>query len=195
MKKKRSSKIGILVAILLLAVGFAAVTTTLYINGTAKIVPDEQNFISKVKFDNDADHFNCTDGSTCTLSEDGKTITFTSNILKNIGDVAEINFRVANESSYDAQLGENAVICNAVSAYGDATNEQTTVALDDHITIAVSDALNGALIPATNGFSADGKITVTLRKSYIGDQNDDGQDYKTIKFQCTIAATAVEVED
>ncbi len=36
MKKNKTAKTGIIVAILLLAVGFAAITTTLVINGTAK---------------------------------------------------------------------------------------------------------------------------------------------------------------
>lgn len=195
MKKKKSSKVGILVAILLLAVGFAAVTTTLYINGTAKIVPDEENFISKVKFDNDPAVFNCSEGSLCDISADGKTLTFTSAVLKNIGETAEINFRIVNESSYDAQLGEEAVVCTQVSSFGDGTNPATVAANDEHISIVASDSLNGDLIPATTGKSDNGKITVTMTKSYIGDDNDEDQDYKTIKFQCKIAATAVEVNN
>lgn len=195
MKKKKSSKVGILVAILLLAVGFAAVTTTLYINGTAKIVPDEENFISKVKFDSDPSVFNCSEGSVCSISEDGKTLTFTSAVLKNIGETAEINFRIANESSYDAQLGDPAIVCEQVSSFGDGTNPAVPASADEHISIVNNDALNNNLIPATTGKSGSGKITVTMTKSYIGDDNDADQEYKTIKFQCTIAATAVEVNN
>ena len=68
MKKNKTAKTGIIVAILLLAVGFAAITTTLVINGTAKIVPDSENFEKNVIF-TDA---TASEGATATISEDGK---------------------------------------------------------------------------------------------------------------------------
>ena len=64
MKKNKTAKTGIIVAILLLAVGFAAITTTLVINGTAKIVPDSENFEKNVIFT----EATATEGATATIS-------------------------------------------------------------------------------------------------------------------------------
>ena len=75
MKKNKTAKTGIIVAILLLAVGFAAITTTLYINGTAVIKPDDENFKKNVIFtDVDVDATAKAAGATATLSEDSKKV-------------------------------------------------------------------------------------------------------------------------
>lgn len=179
MKKGKSSRIGIIVAILFLAVGFAAITTTIYINGTAKITPNDDNFVGNVVFDDDASYTYATNG-TASISADGKTITFEGNEFSSIGDTAVLNFRIANKSQYDAVLGNPAIECAQVG---------TT---DDHVVITPGTDIDGKTIPAKNGYSDESTLTVRMIKSYTGDDNDAGQDYKSIKFQCTIAAEATE---
>ena len=179
MKKGKTSRIGIIVTILLLSVGFAAITTTLYINGTAKIKPNDDNFKDNVVFDDDVTYSFGTNGSV-SVSDDGKTITFQTVELKDIGDTAVANFRIANKSQYDAVLGNPAIVC---------TQTGTT---DDHILITPGTDLDGKTIPAKNGYSDESTVTVKMIKSYTGDENDAGKEYKSIGFQCTIAAEATE---
>ena len=181
MKKGRTSRIGIIVTILLLSVGFAAITTTLYINGTAKITPNDDDFKGNVVFDKNATYTYATTGSTATVSEDGKTITFTTAELTSIGDTATLNFRIANKSQYNAVLGNPAIVCT-----------QTGATTDDHIVLIPGTAIDGKTIPSKNGYSDESTVTVKMVKSYTGDENDSGKGYKSIQFQCTIAAEATE---
>ena len=78
MKKKKS----ILLAILLMAVGFAAVTTNLIINGSTVIGTNANEFeiiFTKALLDNE-------NKTNEIISGDKKTITFTTKDLKDIGD-------------------------------------------------------------------------------------------------------------
>ena len=65
----RRVKLGIMMALFALAVGFAAVTTTLVINGTLSIGPDGEGFDSDVIFSKSK----IVDGTgTSFISADGK---------------------------------------------------------------------------------------------------------------------------
>ena len=67
----RKNKKLLLAALLLLGVGFAAVSTTLYINGNVGIATNEADF--DVRFTSAT--LDQTDISSTAISEDGKTIT------------------------------------------------------------------------------------------------------------------------
>ena len=74
---KRSTKIGLIVLFLLLAIAFAAITTNLIVGGTAKIG-------ASLPFDV---HFNSatpTTGGSAVLSNNDHTITYTSNVLQSV---------------------------------------------------------------------------------------------------------------
>lgn len=214
-KNNKNKKTGIIIAILLLAVGFAAVSTTLYINGTAKIVPDDSNFEENVVFLDGEDSsvtypYMETNGGTGStdveVSADGKTLTFTTQVLKNIGDSATVYFKIHNGSQYDARLGVNtaaegetanykAINCHQVTEYGSKDSAAVTPTTDnDHISITESSTLDNTTV-AKGGNSEVGSVVVAMIKSYVGDNNDEGKDYQTIKIQCEINATALEANN
>ena len=84
----RKNKKWLLAAILLLGIGFAAVSTTLYINGNVGITANEADF--DVKFTKAT--LDGTDVSSSAISADGKTITYGTNDLSMVGDKSTLDF-------------------------------------------------------------------------------------------------------
>ena len=184
MKKNKTAKTGIIVAILLLAVGFAAITTTLVINGTAKIVPDSEDFEKNIIF-TDA---SATEGATATISDDGKTITFTTQEMKNIGDEATLTYKIQNKSQYDAVIGS--ISCAAVSeADGGATGNED--AYTNYLTVTPSNGLNGTTVAKGTTSATSDTVKVVQKRSFV---STDENPSKTITFKCTIPADAKEAE-
>ena len=196
MKKNKTAKTGIIVAILLLAVGFAAITTTLYINGTAVIKPDDENFKNNVIFiDVDVDTTAKAAGATATLSEDSKTITFTTQEMKSIGDTAVLSYKIKNGSQYIAQIGS--ISCKATEAAADASTEEQAAATANaedyqkYLTVTAADGLKDTQLIAGATSEID-TVTVTQKRSFVSDT--EGETSKTITYVCTIAADALESE-
>ena len=104
----RITKKGILLAILFLTIGLAAVTTTLTINGTITIKPNSDDFENNVKFTTASS----TNG-TSTVSSDGKSITFKVNEFKTIGDTSTTTFKIGKNSNYVAVLGNVPIVCSS----------------------------------------------------------------------------------
>jgi len=102
MKKKR---LFIVLSILLMAVGFAAVSTTLYLNGDANIGTNQEDFdvyFSDVYID-DVQILK-------TISKDRKTITYETNELKTKGETSILDYEVTNASKqYDAKVEVNCI--------------------------------------------------------------------------------------
>ena len=150
---------GIIIAISLLAIGFAAVSTTLIINGGARIIADQDNFdiyFSEAVLDNVS--------SPQLISEDKKTITYTTKDLKVAGESSVLDYVVTNNSTqYDAEVEIN---CTPSSTeYLTITNEMDA----DIIKASTSEA---------------GTLTVKLNKNST-------EEIET-EFTCTIVASAVE---
>ena len=152
MKKKAS----IVVAILLLAVGFAAVSTTLLINGSAKIGENPDDFsviFTKAKLDG-------TDVYANVISEDKKTITFETSELKTLNQTSVLNYEVTNNSAnYDAEVQVNCKVKeNTTAKYTSIKNE-----LDGNATvIKVKETLNGTLTVTLNKTA-----TEEVREEYV----------------------------
>lgn len=109
----RKNKKLMLAAILLLGIGFAAVSTTLYINGNVGITANEADF--DVKFTKAT--LDGTDISTTAISEDGKTITYGTNDLSMVGDKSTLDFEITNNSElYDAEVS---IECSATGTKAD----------------------------------------------------------------------------
>ena len=109
----RKNKKWILAAILLLGIGFAAVSTTLYINGNVGITANEADF--DVKFTKAT--LDGTDISTTAISADGKTITYGTNDLSMVGDKSTLDFEITNNSElYDAEVS---IECSATGTKRD----------------------------------------------------------------------------
>lgn len=185
MKKNKSTKLGIVIAVLLLAIGFAAVTTTLYINGTAKIVPgtfDGDVVFKTAEMDTDETQAGMQDtGTTAVISEDGKEITFTTQTFNTIGDYAVLHYTIENKSQYDAVLGN--ISCEALE--GHETNYST------YLTVTPSTNLDGTTL-ASKTTSGDATVKVEMKRSFVGEENETS---RTISYKCTITATAAETSN
>lgn len=97
---KRSSKF-LFVIVLLLGVGFAIVSTSLYVSGNVGITSNDSDF--DIKFTKSI--LDGVDVSDSTISSDGKLINFSTNDLSLVGDKSKLDFVVANNSSmYDAEV-------------------------------------------------------------------------------------------
>ena len=122
------TKKGILLVVLFLTIGFAAITTTLTITGTITIKPNNENFEKNVVFTEAT-----TDDGTASVSSDGKSFIFTTNEFKSIGDSATVSFTIANNSNYKAVLGSTPVTCQGTGAnaalFADYINVETNTDL------------------------------------------------------------------
>lgn len=182
MKKRNSMKAGIIVAVLLLAVGFAAVTTTLVINGTINIVPDTENFEKEVVFATaSVDETSATAGSTAVIAEDGKSITLTTHELKSINETVTLTYTVENGSAYDAKF--NAMTCTSDSA-----------AYNVYVTATPANVLETtytASAPLAAGqTSVSDTVTVKMIKSYAG--TAENNDAVSAVITCSMNVDAVE---
>ena len=142
MKKKKT----LLLVVLLMAVGFAAVSTTLYINGQTKINANDNDF--NVYY-SDALVNGTQDLSVVT---DDTHITFTTT-LETLGEKYVLDYDVTNGSkNYDAEV---TMECTEGNDYLTVTNE-----FDDSTNL---EALK----------TRSGKLTLELIKSYAGDTDMD----------------------
>ena len=99
--KRRSA---IIVAILIMAIGFASISTTLIINGNAQVSENTDDF--SVIFT--AATLDGTDVYANVISQDKKTITFETNDLKTLNQTSVLNYEVTNNSAnYDAEVQVN----------------------------------------------------------------------------------------
>ena len=139
MRKSRK----LLILILLMAIGFATVTTTLFINGSTIISVNQSDFkvlFTKTVLDDVKDN---------SLIVDDTHIVFTTNELKNIGDKSILVYTIKNNSrNYDALL--NMTFSPETTEYIRVTNtlEKNTLESDETTT---------------------GTLTVELIKGYIGE--------------------------
>ena len=137
MKKKT-----ILLVVLLLAVGFAAITTTLFINGTTNIGTNKEDFevyYSKAKVNGVEDN---------TVITDDTHIVFTQE-MKSVGETYVLDYDVTNGSrNYDAAL---TMTCTESNEYLSVTNVFDT----------------DTNLPATE--TRTGKLTIELIKGYVGE--------------------------
>ena len=153
MKKK-----GLLIALLLMAVGFAAVSTTLVINGTSTIKKNTDDF--KVYY-SDALVNGKQDLS---VVVDDTHLSFKTT-LDTLGQTYVLDYDVTNSSkNYDAKLKMN---CTGGNEYLTVVNSFNTT--------------DNLLATETRR----GKLTLTLAKSYTGNDLD-------VEIECTIDADAVE---
>ena len=161
MKKKAS----IVVTILLLAVGFAAISTTLIINGSTKVSENTDDF--SVIFT--AATLDGQDIYASVISEDKKTITFETSDLKTLNQTSVLNYEVTNNSAnYDAEVQVNCKV------KGDATAKYTSI----------KNELEGNATKVLAKNSVNGTLTVTLNKTATEEVKEE--------YVCTLEFNAVE---
>ena len=160
--KKRAS---IVVAILLLAVGFAAVSTTLIINGNAKVGENADDFsviFTAASLDGKNVYANVIDDTK-------KVITFETSELKTLNQTSVLAYEVTNNSAnYDAEVTVNCKVKDDAEAkYTSIKNE-----LEGNATVVkAKEPLNGTL-------------TVTLNKTATEEVKEE--------YVCELTFNAVE---
>ena len=161
MKKKSM----LIVAIILMSIGFAAISTTLIINGNAKVSENQDDF--SVIFT--AASIDGNDVYSTAVDETKKTITFTTSELKTLNQTSVLNYEVTNNSSnYDAN-----VIVTCVPKTG-TTAKYTSIKnkLDNDATVVKAKS------------SVNGTLTVTLDKV--------ATEAVTEEYTCSLEFNAVE---
>ena len=156
----------------MLAIGFAAVSTTLIINGTIVIGTNENDFdviFTEAKLDG-------TESSKAVISADKRKITFSTNKLVSVGDTSILEYKVKNNST---QYGANVTI--------NCTKETSEY-------VTASGEFDGKTVPITTPIRMDaqevknGYISAELIKAYVGPD-------KSIELTCEIVATAIESDN
>ena len=158
-------KYFLLVSILILVIGFAALSTSLIINGNAKVSENTDDFsviFTKVTLDGQNVYANVIDDTK-------KIITFETNDLKTLSQTSVLNYEVTNNSSnYDAEVTVNCKVKDdATAKYTSIKNE-----LEGNTTIVkAKESLNGTL-------------TVTLNKTATEEVEEE--------YVCELTFNAVE---
>ena len=161
MKKKSM----LIVAVILMSIGFAAISTTLILNGTAKVSENNEDF--SVIFT--AASIDGNDVYSTAVDETKKTITFTTSELKTLNQTSVLNYEVTNNSAnYDANVTVTCVPKEGTTAkYTSIKNK-----LDNDATvIKAKETLNGTL-------------TVTLNKTATEEVREE--------YTCKLEFNAVE---
>ena len=161
MKKKSA----IIIAILIMCVGFAAISTTLVINGNAKVGENTDDF--SVIFT--AATLDGQDVYASVIDDTKKIITFETSDLKALNQTSVLNYEVTNNSSnYDAEVQVNCKVKDDAEAkYTSIKNE-----LEENTTI----------VKAKN--TVGGTLTVTLNKTATEEVKEE--------YICELTFTAVE---
>ena len=158
-------KSAIRVVILIMCIGFAAISTTLFINGNTKVSENAADF--SVIFT--AATLDGIDVYNDVIDDTKKIITFETNDLKTLNQTSVLNYEVTNNSSnYDAEVQVNCKVKdNAEAKYTSIKNE-----LKGNATvIKAKETLNGTL-------------TVTLNKTATEEVKEN--------YVCTLEFNAVE---
>ena len=161
MKKKSM----LIVAILLMSIGFAAISTTLILNGNAKVSENNEDF--SVIFT--AANLDGKDVYTTAVDETKKTITFTTSELKTLNQTSILTYEVTNNSSnYDANVTVTCVPKEGTTAkYTSIKNK-----LDNDATVVKAKS------------SVNGTLTVTLNKT--------ATEAVTEEYTCKLEINAIE---
>ena len=161
MKKKSA----IIIAIILMSIGFAAVSTTLIINGNAKVSENQDDF--SVIFT--AASIDGKDVYSTAVDDTKKTITFETSELKTLNQTSILTYEVTNNSSnYDANVTITCVPKTGTTA--------------KHTSIKNELANDATIVKAKE--SVTGTLTVTLNKT--------ATERVTEEYTCKLEFTAVE---
>ena len=161
MKKKSA----IIVAILIMAIGFASISTTLIINGNARVSENTDDFsviFTSASLDGQDVYANV-------ISQDKKTITFETNNLKTLNQTSILSYEVTNNSAnYDAEVSVNCKVKeNTTAKYTSIKNE-----------------LEGNATKVLAKESVNGTLTITLNKTATEEVRE--------QYVCTLTFNAVE---
>ena len=158
-------KITLVATILLIAIGFAAISTSLIINGKTDIGENTDDFsiiFTRIYLDGE-DVYNDV------IDDTKQNITFSSNKLSKLGDTSVLEYEIINNSSnYDAEVTVNCVPVDGTNTkYTTIRNE-----LEDNVTIVKAK------------HTVNGKLTMELVKTSVEKVNE--------QYKCALTFNAAE---
>ncbi len=160
-------KRNIMILMILLVIGFAAVSTTLVINGNLNIGYNEENFSSSVVYTRAE-----TEDGTAEINQDDKNITFETNKLENVNETATLEFDVTNKSrNYDAEVTIKCGLKEDFKSFSEYLD--ITMSLESPFELISSETKTGRLV-------------VTLKKAYDKDLET------TAEIECELVAEPLE---
>ncbi len=161
MKKKSA----IMIAIILMSIGFASISTTLIINGNVKVSENNEDF--SVIFT--AASIDGKDVYSTVVDDTKKTITFETSELKTLNQTSILTYEVTNNSSqYDAEVNVTCV-----------PNEGTTAKYT-----SIKNKLENDATVVKAKSSVNGTLTVTLNKTSTEEVSEE--------YTCKLEFNAVE---
>ena len=163
--KKRSA---IIVAIVFMMIGFAAVSTSLIINGNANVSENNEDYsviFTKASLDGE-------DVYSTAVDDTKKTITFTSKNLMKVGDTSILTYEVTNNSAnYDAEVRVTCVP-------KDGTTTKYT---------SIKNELEGNATKVLAKESINGNLTITLNKTSLEEVSEE--------YTCSLEFNATERDE
>ena len=161
-------KSAIVIAILIMCVGFAAISTTLIINGSTKVSENTEDF--SVIFTSAS--LDGTDVYANVIDDTKKVITFETSDLKTLNQTSVLNYEVTNNSSnYDAEVTVNCKVKdNTTAKYTSIKNE-----------------LEGKATVVKAKETLTGTLTVTLNKTATEEVKEE--------YVCTLEFNAIERDE
>ena len=160
--KKRSM---LIIAIILISIGFAAISTTLVINGNAKVSENTDDFsviFTKARLDGK-------DVYSTVVDSTKKIINFSTSELKTLNQTSALSYEVTNNSSnYDAEVSVTCVP-------KEGTQAKYT---------SIKNTLENDATKVSAKSSVNGRLTITLDKT--------STESVTEEYTCKLEFTAVE---
>ena len=162
-------KRNIMILMILLVIGFAAVSTTLLINGNLNIGYNEENFSSSVVYTRAE-----TEDGTAEINQNEKNITFETKKLENVSETATLEFDVTNKSrNYNASVTINCGLKENFESFSEYLNIETDIT---------------SPFKLISSETKTGRLVVTLKKAYDKDLET------TAEIECELVATPEERE-
>ena len=160
-----TKKSMLIIAILLMSIGFATISTTLILNGNAKVSENHEDF--SVIFT--AASIDGNDVYSTAVDDTKKTITFTTSELKTLNQTSVLNYEIYNNSvNYDANISINCVPKEGTTAK--YTSIKNT--LEDGVTIIKAKEM------------LEGTLTITLNKTSTEEVSEE--------YTCKLEFSAIE---
>lgn len=164
MRNKRTFiGVALLIAVLMLGVGYAAVTSrTLKITGDATATPDDTNFV--VEFDESVDPTTGGNGTTVALITDGDEATINVSGLTTAGQSATATYTIKNSSK---GIGANLTAATSVTGTNadffsvDCAFDKTTIGADESTTVTVTVTLEKTPVDAAKTATVNVDLTAT----------------------------------
>lgn len=122
------------------------------------------------------------------ISKDGKTLTFTTQNLKSVGETSMISYKVKNKGKEEVTI--NGIVCTAIGTYEDASNpteeekskaNENAANFSNYLTVGTSNRIAGKRLKSKKESETE-ELTVNMIREYKEKNN-------AIVYECVIDAS------